>query len=363
MAAILLTGHGGFNKLEYRTDVPTPQPGAGEVVVRVAACGLNNTDINTRIGWYSPAVRSGVTEESAAEGSNDAQSSDGGWEGALRFPLIQGADVCGYVAAVGPGVDPQPIGARVLIDPWILADAARYVDGARYFGSEVNGGFAQFAIAPGTNVYPINSPLSDAELATFACAYSTAENLATHAAVSAADVVVITGASGGVGSALVQTCRLRGAFVIAIAAVGKAAGLRELGADVVVDRASSQLAADVRTAAGGRPIDAICDVVGATMFERLVPLLRPGGHYASSGAIAGPIVEFDLRWLIYADLHFSGATVCPPGTFAKVVAGIESGRLRPHLAATFPMRELVQAQQMFLAKNHIGNIVVIPPFI
>lgn len=363
MEAVLLVGHGGYDRLEHRTDIPVPRPAHGEVLVRVRACGLNNTDINTRIGWYASTVREGITSKSAAGGFGTPADMSGGWSDPLEFPRIQGADVCGEVVAFGHGVDGDGLlGRRVLIDPWWLdpadpADQSR----ARYFGSEVDGGFAQYCVAPAVNVYPIHSELANAELATFACSTGTAEYLLTVAEVQPGDTVVVTGASGGVGTAAVQLARARGAYVVAIASASKADAIVALGAHAVVDRATVSLAAAVIAAAPNGRIDAIADVVGGRMFEQLVPLLRRGGRYATSGAIAGPIVEFDLRDLIYGDLHFGGATVCPPGTFARVVAAIEAGAVRPVLAATYPLAELVTAQQAFVTKQHIGNIVIESP--
>lgn len=276
----------------------------------------------------------------------------------MPFPMIQGADVCGVVAAVGDGADVTLIGRRVLIDPWLLGDPPGDLGAARYFGSEVNGGFADFCVAPAGNVHIIDSPLSDAELATFACAASTAENLLTRAAVVAGDVVVITGASGGVGTAVIQLCRARGAHPIGIAALAKTDLLRSTGVGAVIDRHTPQLGDAVQAASPSGRIDVVVDVVGGPMFEQLIPALRPGGRYTTAGAIGGPIVELDLRHLIYRDLQFTGATVCPPGTFAKVVSAIETGVLRPMLAETFPLARLADAQRAFVAKQHVGNIVV-----
>lgn len=355
MRAVLLTGHGGLDRLQYRDDVDVPRPGVGEVLIRVAACGLNNTDVNTRIGWYASEMR-GAT----GEGPADVGVGSGGWTDGLVFPRIQGADVCGRVVACGPDTAcGDVIGRRVLVDPWVL-DPERPHDRslARYLGSELDGGFAEYCVVPARNVHPVESDLSDAELATFACSSVAAENMMVKGSVGEGDVVVITGASGGVGTAAIQLARARGAGVIAVAAHSKAALLRQLGADVVVDRSSPDLADEVRAAAPEGAADVLVDVVGGSMFERLVPVLRQGGRYVTAGAIAGPIVEFDLRLLIYGDLRFEGATVCPPGTFAAVVAQIESGSLQPVLAATYPLRQLVAAQQAFLAKQHIGNIVV-----
>src|SRR6202795_4424517 len=105
MKAVLLKGYGGFDQLEYREDVPVPVPQAGEVLIRVAAAGINNTDINTRTGWYSKGVSEGTTAEAGKSGHAAASAGDAGWTGGERkFPLIQGADVCGHIVAVGAGV-------------------------------------------------------------------------------------------------------------------------------------------------------------------------------------------------------------------------------------------------------------------
>lgn len=361
MRAVVLTGHGGFDKLVYREDFPTPRPSADDIVVKVGACGLNNTDVNTRIGWYSETVQQGVTESDAKQGFSEADTAQGGWGGtAIRFPRVQGADVAGTVAALGANASSLQVGERVLIDPWILdPERPLALDKAKFFGSEVDGGFAEYAVAPARNVHRIESDLSDAQLATFACAYTTAENLVEHVALAAGETIAISGASGGVGSAAVQLCKLRGARVIAIASQDKAQQLIELGADAVVDRDEPDLAEAIRAAAPRGDVDACVDVVGGAMFAQLVDCLRPGGRYSSAGCIAGPLVEFDLRQLIYKDLQLTGATVAPPGTFARIVSYIESGKVRALLAATYPLAELAKAQEAFLAKRHVGNIVVV----
>ena len=358
MRAVVLTGHGGLDKLEYHEDWPTPQPGPGDVIVRVGACGLNNTDINTRTAWYSKSVTQGVSPSGGAAGFATADEDDGGWGGGISFPVIQGADVAGTIAAVGEGVSTSRIGERVIVDPWLLGHGD-WLDPERsgYFGSECDGGFAEFARVRSENALAISSELTDAELATFPCAYTTAENLCARTNVRPGEIVAIAGASGGVGTAAVQLCRLRGARVIAIASAGKADMVRSLGADAVVDRNVDDHAGALREAAGGA-VDVALDVVGGVMFVSLVDALRHGGRYASSGAIAGPMVNFDLRTLIYKDLEMSGATIVPPGTMARLVRLIQQGNLKPLLAQTFPLRELAAAQKAFMDKKHVGNIVV-----
>ena len=359
MCAVVLTGHGGLDKLDYREDWPTPKPGVGEVVIRVAACGLNNTDINTRTAWYSKAVDEGITDAGGKGGFDEAEDGDASWgNSAITFPRIQGADVAGVIAAVGEGVDAGRVGERVMIDPWLLG-VGDWLETSRslYFGSEVDGGFAEYTKVRTENAIRLESDLSDAELATFPCAYTTAENLTARTGLQPGETVVINGASGGVGSGAIQLCRLRGARVIGVASAAKAGHLKSLGADVVIDRNEDQLEEAIREAAGGA-VDVALDVVGGSSFMHLVNALRQGGRYSSSGCIAGPMVEFDLRQLIYKDLQLTGATICPPGTMARVVNLIEQGLLKPLLAETFPLKDLAKAQEAFMAKKHVGNIVV-----
>ena len=359
MRAIVLTGHGGLDKLEYHQDWPTPKPANGEVLVRVGACGLNNTDINTRTAWYSTSVTEGITAAGGKQGYDSADAGSGSWGNAsITFPRIQGADVAGRIAAVGDGVDTARIGERVLLDPWILA-SGDWLDESRsqYFGSECDGGYADYSCIRSENAIRINTSHSDAELATFPCAYTTAENLVSRSGLRPGESVVIAGASGGVGSAAIQLCRLRGAKVIAIASPAKAERLEQLGANQVIDRGTDDLEAAIANAADGK-VDVALDVVGGNMFMPLINSLRQGGRYSTSGAISGPLVEFDLRQLVYRDLQLTGATIVPPGTMHRLVSLIEQDLLKPLLAQTFPLKDLGKAQEMFMLKQHVGNVVV-----
>lgn len=359
MRAMILTGHGGPDRLEMREDWPKPEPSIGELRVRVGACGLNNTDINTRSGWYSKSVRGPTTSD--ATRAPDAKDADGAWGGALAFPRIQGADVVGVVDAIGVGVDPALHGQRVLIDPWLRdwSEPHRRT-GCGYLGSERDGGYAQFVVVDHRNVHPVRSELTDAELATFPTVCTTAENMLDRARVERDDTVLITGASGGVGSALIQLANRRGAKVIAICSQAKMSRVAAIGAEATAARSPRGLAHTLRDAIGKSSVSVVADVVGGSDFPALIDALAPGGRYVCSGAIAGPIVELDLRSLYLRDLDFVGATVPPPEHFAKVVRHIENGEIRPLLAATFALRDFHEAQAAFIAKEHVGNIVVVP---
>ena len=355
MRAVLLTGHGNLDKLEYREDWPRPEPRSGEVLVQVLACGLNNTDVNTRTAWYSKGVTEGTTGGALADAGDD-----GGWGGSrIRFPRIQGADVCGRVVAAEGAAGADLVGRRVLIDVWLRDwDDPLNLDRCRYFGSESDGGFADYCAVEARNVHPVESDLSDAELATFATSYVTAENMLNRAAVVAEDLVLIPGASGGVGSALLQLAKRRGARTVALCGADKAEAVAALGPDAVLPRAPEDLKAALRAAIGRDSVTVVADVVGGGLWPQLIEALARGGRYTCAGAIAGPMVELDLRTFYLNDLTFTGATIVPPGVFADLVGYIERGEIRPLLAETYPLAELARAQEAFIAKRHIGNIVV-----
>jgi len=355
MHAAVLTGFGGPDKLVYRDDVPLPIAQTGEVLIRVDASAVNNTDINTRVGWYSKTVDSATAPDSVGFDANaDATP---GWDGtAMQFPRIQGADCCGIIVAVGPGVDTQRVGQRVLVRPVLRMYAGYAPFACWYLGSECDGAFAQYTKVPADAALPIHSNLSDAELATFPCAYSTAENLLTRSGVRAGDRVLVTGASGGVGSAAVQLALRRGAQVVAQAAPAKNAALVELGAEAAIDRGE-----DALRSLGTNAVSVVIDLVGGAQWPLLLDALRTGGRYASAGAIAGPVVPLDLRTLYLKDLSLFGCTFQDDAIFENLVGYIERGELRPLLAQRYILSDIAQAQADFSAKNFLGKLALLPP--
>lgn len=360
MRAVLLTGHGGLDTLEYRDDVPVPEPGPGEVLVRVLASAVNNTDVNTRTSWYTQTVQSGITDAGAKDGFEDAAGRSTGWSGgSISFPRIQGADVCGEVVAVGPGVRNTRIGERVLADVWIRdPDDPLNVEKAACIGSEIDGGFAEYASIPESCAHVVDCDLTAGELASFPCACTTAENLVSRTSVTVGEWVLITGASGGVGSAAVQLCKRRGARVIAMSGERKHAALHELGADVCLPREVDDLRGALAECCPDGRIHVVLDPVSGAQFGALVHALGKRGRYASCGAIAGPIVTFDARDLIYNDLELYGATVAPQQVFENLVTYIEKGEIRPIISATYPLSKLREAQEEFLKKRYVGKIVI-----
>jgi NADPH:quinone reductase-like Zn-dependent oxidoreductase len=364
MRAVLLTGYGGVDKLEYRDDVPVPQPVENEVLVRVGACGINNTDVNLRTRWYDRAGNETLSEEVGLRGvalddKPDGQASASWNTETVKFPRIQGAAVVGEIVAVGGKVDKARIGDRVILDPQIR-DMSRppRAQLVAYLGGDRDGGFADFVAVDENNAHRVTSALSDAELATFPTSYDTAEEMLERTRLAMGETVVITGAAGGVGTALIQLSLIRGARVLAIAGTTKEERLRALGAHDFVARERVDVLAAVEAITGLQGVDVVVDVVGGPIFGDLLKMLKRGGRYATAGAIAGPVQPLDLRDLIYKDLEMYGITCPTPGTFRRVLDHVEIGRLKPLVEKVYSLRELREAQTDLVKRSHVGKLVV-----
>ncbi|TIT08461.1 MAG: Zn-dependent oxidoreductase, partial [Mesorhizobium sp.] len=245
MAAVQLVGHGGPEKLVYRTDVKVPSPAPDEVLVKVTACGMNNTDVWVRQGAYG-------TEEDAAAVSTWRRQGN-----TLTFPRIQGTDTVGHIVAVGDGVSSARIGERVMVDFSIYNRDDDSLADIDYMGHGRDGGYAEYQAVPAENAHVVATELTDVELATFCCAYLTGEQMLERAALRAGERVLVTGASGGVGSGIVQLARARGAIPFAVVGKGKEQAVLDIGAEAVITRGVADLPAAVNAATGGQPIDVV----------------------------------------------------------------------------------------------------------
>ena len=346
MKAMVTTGQGGYEQLQYR-DVPMPVLQAGEVLLRVLAAGINNTDINTRLGWYG-----------TASSASEAQL---GWNGATPFPLIQGADCCGRVVALAPDVASQApgpgvpaVGQRVLVRSCMRVGGFGSMD-TRWLGTDFDGAFAEYVKVSASDVFAVYSDWSDVELASLPCAWGTAENMLQRAAVAAGERVWVTGASGGVGSAVLQLAKRRGAHVTAITSRDKRNAVAALGADTVLCREDGAVAW-----AHLAPAEVVVDNVGGVGFGALLKALRRGGRYVTSGAIAGAHVALDLRDLYLKDIRLIGCTAWDEPVFPNLIAYVERQEIRPVVAASYALKDMALAQQAFLEKRHTGNLVLVP---
>ncbi|WP_119302187.1 zinc-binding dehydrogenase [Dongia deserti] len=343
MLAVRQIGVGDLDQLEL-VQVPVPRPGPKEVLVQVGACGLNNSDIMRRIGGY---------------GSEDDPASATGWKRQPPgLPRIQGSDIAGTIVAVGSDVDIARRGHRVLVNPTLYNLGPEDPTDVDYLGSERDGGYAEYCVVPSANAHRIETDLAFEDLATFPIAYLTALHMLNRARVACGETVVVTGASGGVGSAVLQWAALRDARTVAIVGDGKENSALSLGAEHTVSRTAAAMNKAIRDVLRDRPVDVVVDVAGGPNFVQLLSVLRPGGRYVTCGAIAGPVVTLDLRTLYLKHLELIGSSYGTTSEFAELVAAIEAKQLKPLRAATFPLSRAKEAQAAFLQKRHFGNIIL-----
>lgn len=359
MKAMVLSGHGDIEKLEYK-DVPTPSPAPGEVLVQVTATAKNNTDRKAREGLYP--TKKGETTSFQMSGKPT-----------LIFPRIQGADIAGLVVAVGGGVDKGRIGERGLLDFNIYADDRRGINlTPDYYGHGADGGYAEYVAVPSDQFHCVpNEDLADAQLAAMGmCSYQTAMHMLTSAGVAGGERVLVTGASGGVGTALIQLCRIMGAIPYALSTMDKAEALLELGAESVLDRSDMDSFVDrVKAQTDGKSLDAVMDLVGGEMTDRFIDAMifdmnarETYPRLSIAGASGGNVSEILWTRIYLYQVQIFGVSHGTREEAEQLIEWIRGGQLKPVLHGAFRLSELHQAERYFMNRgsNYLGKIVIVP---
>jgi NADPH:quinone reductase-like Zn-dependent oxidoreductase len=343
MYAVGFHRHGGPEVLEP-LELETPEPGAGEVRVRVAACGLNHLDLWVRGGL--PGLK-------------------------LPMPHVGGGDIAGHVDAVGRDVRHVKAGDRVVLNPGVSCGVcARCLAGEdnlcpKYgiFGEHRRGGNAEYVVAPAANVVPLPGDVSFEDAACLPVTFVTAWQMVAHkAGLRPGDVALVQAASSGVGVALVQMARLFGATVIATASTeAKRARLPDLGAAHVLDSTDADLPKAVKALTGGQGVDVVFDHVGIATWERSVRSLRYGGRLVTCGATTGYDARVDLRVLFWKQIQLIGSTMGSKADFIAALGHVAAGRLRAVRDVVLPLERLREAHERLEAREQFGKIVVAPP--
>lgn len=361
MSAVCLMGHGGLDQLIYRQDVPVPVPKDDEVLVKVTATAKNNTDRKAREGLYPVGSTDEVT------------SFQMGGVPTLTFPRIQGADVVGRVVAVGHNVPASCIGQRGLLDFNLYPDERDDLNlMPDYYGHGADGGYADYVAVKSDQFYHLpNEELADAELAAMGmCSYQTAYHMLTAANVSAGERVLVSGASGGVGTALIQLCRILGAIPYAVSQQSKSEALLALGAEAVVDRGDMQdFVERILAATGGAPIDAVMDLVGGEMTDRFIDTMihdmsvrRSYPRLSIAGASGGNLSQIMWTRIYLYQVQILGVSHGTRAEARQLMHWIADGRIKPVLHGTFQLSQLHQAETYFVNRgsNYLGKIVIVP---
>lgn len=329
MRFVKITDSDGGGRLAL-AERPAPVPGPGEVLVDVAAAGVNNADLLQVAGRY-PAP-----------------------PGAPDWP---GLEVSGTVAAVGEG-----LGGHV-------------APGDRVAALLTGGGYAEQVVVPAAQVLPVPDAVDLVDAAALpeaACTvWSTLWSAELGAGLRREEWLLVHGGSGGVGSFAVQAAHALGVRVITTAGgPERAARCRELGADVVVDHRSEDFVAAVREATGGRGVDVVLDVVGAAYLDRNLDALATGGRLAVIGLQRGRRGELDLGVLLAKRARVLGTTLRsrPAREKAEVVAGVArdlwplvaAGTVRPVVSARLPLADAAQAHELLRSGQVFGKVLLVP---
>jgi NADPH2:quinone reductase len=323
MKAVRIHTLGGPEVLQYE-DVPTPQVGAGQVLIKVAAAGVNYADLSRRQGTYARRI---------------------------PLPFILGSEVAGTVAEVGPGVQAFQPGDRVMAWPG-------------------RGGYAEYVVAPAVTVYAIPAGVSFEEAAGMPVVFLTAYHLLkTCARVRPDETVLIQAAASGVGTIAVQLAKLWGARVVATASTeDKLKRVRQLGADVLINYSQRDFAAEVMALTAQRGVDVVLECVGGEVLTKSLACLAPMGRLVIYGRASGTLPMLDPALILTRNLTVIGLHLgMPPwrpelhrSPMQELLALVQAGRLKPIVDRTFPLRDAAAAHRYLADRRTMGKVVLLP---
>ncbi len=304
-------------------EVETPVPGQGEVLIKVAAAGVNYADLAQRQGAYLTRTRT---------------------------PMTPGFEVAGTIAALGPGVSVPAVGTRVI--------------------AFVNGGYAEYAVASTSTIIPIPENLDFAHAAAFAVQGLTAyQTLRESGRLQAGESVLVQAAAGGVGTLAVQLARLMGAGKV----IGTASNeqkldlVRRLGADAAINYTQDDWVEQVKKASGGHGVDVVLEVVGGAIADQCLQCLAPFGRMVIIGAASGQSVQFSAIQLMYKNLSVVGywlaARMSRPDHIAaapvELMQYLATGTLQIIVGQTFPLAEAAEAHRAIAARSTTVKVVLL----
>jgi alcohol dehydrogenase len=325
--AVAIEAHGGLEQIKLRTDWPDPTPAAGEAVVDVKACGLNYLDVFVLRGMPGLPV---------------------------EMPRIPGGDISGVVSAVGAGVPREWIGRRVLIDPHIKTGGA--------LGENANGGLCEKIAVPAENLIRLPDAVTFEQAASLPIAYGTAYRmLITRGHVQAGELVLILGASGGVGTGCVQIAKNLKARVIACASSPeKLRRLQELGADHVIDYTKENFSKRAWEISDKKGVDVLVNYTGGDTWVPSLRTLARHGRLLTCGATAGFDPKTDIRYIWRREVNIIGANGWRRSDLEALLIEVERGSIKPVIDRVFPLAESAEAMRVLEDREVFGKIIIRP---
>lgn len=333
MKAVVLREIGGPEKLLLE-EAPDPQPGMGEVVVRLQAAAMNHRDVWIRNGRYA----------------------------GIKLPIILGSDGAGEVASVGPGVDSSLVGKSVLINPCLEwgDDPKAQRNDFRILGLPDNGTYAEYVNVPASNVFPKPGGLSWEEAAAAPLAAMTAYRaVITRGQIKAGETVVVIGIGGGVAVFVLQIAKQLGARVFVTSGSDeKIQRACKLGAEGGANYRTQDWVKELREMTDGKGPDVVVDSAGGETFDKALDLVRPGGRIVTFGATLGPAKDVMVRRIFWKQLTVLGSTMGTPEEFEKAIELYSSGSLRPVIDKVFPLADVQAAHKRMEEAEQFGRIVL-----
>ncbi|MBL8103087.1 MAG: zinc-binding dehydrogenase [Anaerolineales bacterium] len=340
MKTILFQQHGGPEVLEY-TDFPTPEPKAGEVLIRIRAAALNRMDVFVRNGW--PGLK-------------------------LELPHINGADGAGEISQLGDNVVDFKIGDRVAINANLGCGQCEFCLNGQdnmcrnwhLLGETIRGTYAEYICLPARQLYKLPDNFDFHASVAAALVYQTAwHSMVKRGGVKAGETVAIVGAGGGVNSASIQVAKYLGARVLVVGSNSKKLAQAEaLGADILIDRSKEEdWSKAIFLATEKRGVDVIIDNVGTT-FPLSLRALRKGGRLLTVGNSAAPRFEIDNRFIFAKHLSIIGSTMSTLADFREVMDLVIAGKLKPIIDKTYPLKDAAAAQERLWRGENFGKITL-----
>lgn len=342
MKAAYFEEHGGPEVLRVG-ELPDPEPRHCEALVRVRAAALNHLDLWARRGL--PGLE-------------------------LEMPHIGGSDIAGVVEETGVGVEGWESGDRVIVNPslwcgrceWCARGEESLCRRYRILGEHVPGGLAELVAVPARNLYRIPEGFPFEEAAAVPLVFQTAwRALIGGARLQPGETLLVTGGSGGVATAAIQIGKLAGATVHAVTSGPEnVRRVRELGADLAIDRLEEDFSRRVWDATEKRGVDVVLDSVGESAWEDCLRALAPGGRLVTYGATTGPEGRIDIRRLFWKQLRVIGSTMASRGEFEEVMRLVFAGRLEPVVDEVLPLERIREAHERLERGEAFGKLVLRP---